>query len=187
MKMTKLTVALAVSGFLGLASVAHAITTPTPVSLDTYVFTADPDSDNTDFNGSTITIGEYPAGPDTWDAVTAFSFYDRYVSTTPFTSGYASGSDVTSYGPTGWEGNFWVAISGNVDWKLFSDGFEFDAHGGPDYLDAGALDPSGTWTYEPAVSAPDASSTFPMLLGVMAALMGAHYCNRPRVLALARR
>ena len=65
MKMTKLTVALAISGFLGLAGMAHAIYAPTPVSLDTYVFTADLNSDNTDFNGSTITIGEYPAGPDT--------------------------------------------------------------------------------------------------------------------------
>ena len=185
--MTKLTVALAISGFLGLAGMAHAIYAPTPVSLDTYVFTADLNSDNTDFNGSTITIGEYPAGPYTWDAVTAFSFYDRYVSATPFTSGYASWGDVTSYGPTGWVGNFNVMISGNVGWKLFSDGFEFNAQGGPDSLDAGALDPSGTWTYEPAVGAPDASSTFPMLLGVMAALMGAHYCNRPRVLALVRR
>jgi len=168
MKMTKLTVALAISGFLGLGSVAHAIIA---VSGDTYVFEANSDiPDNpTIFDGSTITID--------WtgdDGVASFNFVDTDLPGSPFTSGYESVNSVTSYDKTGWSGDFQVSIGS----------YDFEATGSEMIETTLEVEPSasGTWTY-----VPDASSTFPMLLGVLAALAGVHYCNRPRVLALAGR
>jgi hypothetical protein len=174
MKMTKLTIALAVSGFLGLASLAHAMLV-SPVSPDTYVFEAAPGY-TTAFNGSTITIAEFPAGPypwePAWDAVIGYDFIDTDLNPTTYSSDIVPYNTVTSYDTTGWVGEFDVDVGNGVT---------FDATGTS--LDASfAPDPPGTWTY-----VPDASSTFPMLLGVLAALAGVHYCNRPRVLALARR
>lgn len=173
--MTKLTVALAVSGLLGLAGVAHAI-----VSEPTYTYEFEGIDGPDIFNNSTITIDG--------SGVTAFSFFDTDLGATPFTSGSEWMNYVVSYDTSGWTGDYEVAIE-PVFTVLPAVSFEFpvfEATG--DSMDEfnGGLDPYtyGTWTL---VSAPDASSTFPLLLGVLAALAGVHYCNRPRVLALARR
>ena len=180
MKMTKLTVALAVSGLLGLASRGHARIVPAIVSPDTYVFEAAPGYTNA-FNGSTITIAEFTYDQShTWDAVSAYDFVDTGLNPTTYSGSDIFGSSlVTSYDMSGWVGEFDVDVGSGVT---------FDAIGGPGTSSMSettlALDPSasGTWTY-----VPDASGTFPMLLGVVAALAGVQYCNRPRVLALARR
>jgi len=169
MKLTNLTVALGVAGLLALGGVAHAFIAVSPT--DTYEFTAAPGYTNA-FNGSTITING--AG------VTAFSFYDREISPTPFTTPIAVfDNNITFYDRTGWWGEFTVG----PDFP-----YVFDATGNSmdEYVFAPAVvgaDPPGTWTY-----VPDASSTFTLLLGVMAALVGFHHCNRPqRVLALVQR
>jgi hypothetical protein len=173
MKMTKLAIALAVSGFLGLGSLAHAFIVITPASPDTYVFEAAPGY-TTAFNGSTITIAEYPAGPYTWDAVTAYDFIDTDLSPTTYSSDNVGYGLVTSYDTTGWVGDFQVTVAPDVT---------FEATGtSMDLIGSVSVDPPGTWNY-----VPDASSTFPMLLGVMAMLVGFHHCNRPRpVLARVR-
>ena len=178
MKIAKLTVALAVAGLLGLGGMVHAVVVE-PVSPDTYVFEAAPGY-TTAFNGSTITIAEFPAGPWPWepasDAVIGYDFVDTDLNPTTYSSDIVPYNTVTSYDTTGWVGEFDVDVGNGVT---------FEAIGGPgtSSLDVSfAPDPPGTWTY-----VPDASSTFPMLLGVLAALAGVHYCNRPRVLALARR
>jgi hypothetical protein len=181
MKIAKLTVALAVAGLLGLGGMVHAVVVE-PVSPDTYVFEAAPGY-TTAFNGSTITIAEFPAGPWPWepasDAVIAYDFVDTDLNPTTYSSDLVPDNTVTSYDTTGWVGEFDVDVGSGVT---------FDAIGGPGTSSMSettlALDPSasGTWTY-----VPDASGTFPMLLGVVAALAGVQYCNRPRVLALARR
>ena len=180
MKIAKLTVALAIAGLLGLGGMAHAVVVE-PVSPDTYVFEAAPGY-TTAFNGSTITIAEFPAGPWPWepasDAVIGYDFVDTDLNPTTYSSDIVPYNTVTSYDTTGWVGEFDVDVGNGVT---------FDATGTSmdEYPTGSAVvggDPPGTWTY-----VPDASSTFPMLLGVMAVLFGAHYCNRPRVLALARR
>jgi len=177
MKMTKLTVALAVSGLLGLASRGHARIVPAIVSPDTYVFEAAPGYTNA-FNGSTITIAEFTYDQShTWDAVSAYDFVDTGLNPTTYSGSDIFGSSlVTSYDMSGWVGEFDVNVGSGVT---------FEAIGGPGIssMDATfAADPPGTWTY-----VPDASSTCRLLLGVVAALAGVHYRSRPRVLALARR
>jgi hypothetical protein len=182
MKTTKLTVALAVSGFLGLAGMAHAVIV-FPLPPDTYVFEAAPGY-TTAFNGSTITIDGYPAGPWPWEPsfyfVSAYDFIDTDLNPTTYTSD-GSGSvlvnSVTNYDTTGWVGDFQVNVAPDVTFEATGSSMDLISANLPPVN----LDPPGTWTY-----VPDASSTFPMLLGVMAALVGFHHCNRPRVLALAR-
>ncbi|MGP8198760.1 MAG: hypothetical protein ACLQU4_04575 [Limisphaerales bacterium] len=174
MKATKLMLALTVSGFIGVASVAHAVIV-FPVSPDTYVFEAAPGY-TTAFNGSTITIAEFPAGPypwePAWDSVIGFDFIDTDLNPTTYSGDLVPYNVVTSYDATGWVGDFQVNVAPEVT---------FEATGSSlDLIDASlpsiSLDPPGTWT-----NVPDASSTFPLLLGVMAALVGLHHCNRPRL------
>jgi hypothetical protein len=156
---------------------AHAVVVE-PVSPDTYVFEAAP-SYTTAFNGSTITIAEFPAGPYPWepaaDSVIAYDFVDTDLNPTTYSSDLVPYNTVTSYDTTGWVGEFDVNAGSGVT---------FEAIGGPGVSSMNASfapDPPGTWTL-----VPDSSSTFPMLLGVVAALVRFHHCNRPRVLALAR-
>jgi hypothetical protein len=181
MKITNLRVALGVAGLLGLGGMAQA---SVPVELtDTYVFEATGKS-TTIFNGSTITIDGKGL-----NGVSSFSFVDTALSSTPYTSGSTEEDFIINYGPKGWVGGFNVLIpvepigepDPTVDFTATGISMSEVTFKQPDPL------ATGTWTLEPAVSAPDASSTFPMLLGVLAALAGVHYCNRPRVLALARR
>jgi hypothetical protein len=173
MKNTKLTIALAISGLLiGLNSAkAFIVVSPTY----TYEFEAAA-SEPTVFNGSTITIDGTGAG------VTAFSFYDTDLSSSPFTTAEATGVNaITSYDATGWTGEFEVGPE-------FP--YVFDATG--DSMDEFSVldieaDPfaNGVW-YNAAAGVPDASNTFLMLLGGLATLVGVHFCNRSRVLAFAR-
>jgi hypothetical protein len=159
-------IALVVAGlFLGLGALAD-------VQTDTYVFTEDPDS-GTAFNGSTITIDGTGAG------VTAYSFMDTDISPTPFTSAVGiENNSVTSYGTTGWSGDFnFYASDGSFEVIFDATGTSMDGT-----LLGAAVDPPGTWAL---VGAPDASSTFPLMLGVLGILAGAYRCNRPRVAALA--
>jgi hypothetical protein len=189
MKITNLQVAIGVVGLLGLGGVAQAFIVTEPT--DTYVFEATGKSTSI-FDGSTITIDK-----DGFNGVSAFSFVDTALSSTPFTSGAKDEDFIINYGSKGWAGVFNVSIPLEIEPSIAGAGsierpetVDFTATGiSLSEVTLNQPDPLavGTWTLEnPAVSAPDASSTFPMLLGVMAALVGVHYCNRPR-LALARR
>jgi hypothetical protein len=188
MKITNLKVAIGMAGLLGVASMAHAYTI-VPEPTDTYTFTA-AKGFSTDFNGSTITIdGKGPGG------VSSFSFFDSALSSTPYTSGDIKADLILAYGSLGWAGVFDVSIPLGVEPALVgdskiekSDSLQFTATGIS--LDAvTTYDPLalGIWTLDPAVGVPDAPNTFLLLLGVLAALTGVHYCNRPLVLAPARR
>jgi len=188
MKITNLQVAIGVVGLLGLGGVAQAFIVTEPT--DTYVFEATGKSTSI-FDGSTITIDK-----DGFNGVSAFSFVDTALSSTPYTSGAIEEDFIINYGSKGWMGAFNVSIPVDVEPSIAGanrierpETVDFTATGiSLSEVTLNQPDPLavGTWTLEPAVSAPDASSTFPMLLGVMAALVGVHYSNRPR-LALARR
>jgi len=162
MKTTKLTVLLAVAGFLGLASVTHALVV-VPFPAETYVFEAAPGY-TTAFNGSMITIDGYPAGPYPWEPgasyVIGYDFVDTDVSPTAYSSGTVLNDNITSFDTSGWVGDFTVDVGS---------GITFDATGTSldEYSAGAAVDPPGTWTY-----VPDASATFPLLLGGLAALAG---------------
>jgi hypothetical protein len=180
MRITTLQVAIAVAGLLGLSGVAQA-TTPNPTY--TYEFEAT-GSNPTVFNNSTITIDG--------SEVTGFSFYDTDLSSTPYTTGIELENDVTSYDTSGWSGEFEVStgFSLGVESALIPVGQVFTATG--DSMDESSAGPdplaNGVWTYQ-AAGVPDGTSTFPLLLGVLAALAGIiHYsnANRPRALALVR-
>jgi hypothetical protein len=166
MQITKLTIVLGIAGLLGSSSAVQAQT-------DTYIFTAAPDY-TTAFNGSTITIDGTGAG------VTAFSFYDVDFSPVPYSGpGLVVDNNILSYNTTGWTGEFTI---------IPDPSFIFGATGTS--MDGGftspplLVDPPGTWA-NINVSAPDASSTFPLLMGVLAALAGVHFYQRPRVVAVA--
>jgi hypothetical protein len=186
MKITNLKIAIGVAGLLGLGGMAQAVVPVEPT--ETYMFTAYPDN-TTIFNGSTITIDGTG-----WGGVVSFDFLDSDLGdgSTDYTWGFIKKDWICSYDSTGWSGKFEVLVPLAPIPELASIGSsdfaEFTATGdsmdektkycGEYYGDPFA---AGTWT-----PVPDASSTFPMLLGVLAMLAGIHYCNRPPVLALAR-
>jgi hypothetical protein len=174
MKATKLTVSLAVSGLLGLASLAQAVVV-LPVSPDTYVFEAAPGY-TTAFNGSTITVAEFPAGPYPWepasDSVIGYDFVDTDLNPATYSSDIVPYNTVTSYDTSGWVGDFQVNVAPGVTFEATGSSMDLINPALPEIN----LDPPGTWTY-----VPDVSSTLPLLLGVMAALVGLHHCNRPRL------
>jgi len=175
----KLSVVLAVSGtFLALAGMAQASGVITPTITDTYVFEASAGQTNI-FNGSSVTISNL--GSSGQDGV-SFSLVDTDLRSTPFTGNEVAAA-ITSYDTTDWTGSFGADFGPN----------QFTVTGNPDSIDETTialgvvLDPlaNGTWTYVP-VAVPDAASTFPLLLGILALLAGTRYCNRPPVPALAR-
>lgn len=177
MKATRLTNALAVSGFLGLASLGHAVVVSLS-SPDTYIFTAAPGY-TTAFNGSTLTIATVTGGGGNFigDDITAYNFIDTDLNPTTYGSDNVY-SPITSYDTTGWVGEFVLDVGSGVTFD--ATGTSMDEYSGDTAVAGG--DPPGTWTM-----VPDASSTFPLLLGILAAVVGYHQCNRQQILASARR
>jgi hypothetical protein len=172
MKNTKLTIAFAISGLLiGLNSAkAFIVVSPTY----TYEFEAS-SNQPTVFNGSTITIDGTGAG------VTAFSFYDTDLSSSPFTTAVVNPINaITSYNATGWTGEF--EVGPQFPYIFDATGDSMDEYS---VLDVEA-DPFAGGVWYNVAGVPDASGTFSMLLGGLAALVGVHFCNRSRVLAFAR-
>ena len=147
----------------------------------TYKFTADPDTGNTAFNGSTITLTD--ASATSADSI-------ALASTTPeliawkmkgdlgytLVSGdgsFVSDNSISSFNATTWTGSFQIQDSGKV--------VEFNGTnniGGGTVLFPGSLndqfvDPAGVWT--PLSAVPDSGGTV-QLLGV--ALGGLTVCRR---------
>jgi hypothetical protein len=181
----KSTIALTISGLLlGLVDVAHAAGTFSPPPTATYVFTASGDSPNI-FHGSTITIDTTGSGGILSEDLT-MSIKDTGLGTTPFTDDQTFAAGTIPYDTTDWVGKV----------SFDSGSYDFTISGTPDSIDeqgvATTLDPivpadpfaGGVWAYVPA-AAPDASSTFPMLLGVLTTLAGVYHRNRPKSVTLA--
>jgi hypothetical protein len=183
MKITNLKIALGVAGLLGLGSAAHAqLPIVTGSSPETFEFTANAGQFNI-FNGSTITIETFISIPDHFDKVITFDFVDTDLIGSPFSTGVIELNDVSAYGPTGWTGVFeFVTPAGGsaAGFTATEDSISEEPLLGIPEPDPRAV---GTW-----VRVPDASGTFPLLLGVVAALIGVHHYNCPRpALARARR
>jgi len=155
MKMARFTVSLGIMGlFLGLGGLGGSTGL---AQTDTYVFTATA-GQNEDFNGSTITVDGTGA-----NGVSAFSFYDTALSSTPFTSGTVESDAVHSYSTSGWDGTFAVSVAGNL---LFATTTNFNLGLPP------VVTSSGTWAYEPAGgSVPDESNTFSLLAAGVGAMV----------------
>ncbi|MGO8700549.1 MAG: hypothetical protein ACLQVY_22900 [Limisphaerales bacterium] len=140
----------------------------------TYSFTGS-NGYSTDLNGTTITIQDN-AGAYT---VTAFDFIDTGVAGSPFNSSTGSQiADITSATTSGWVGSFEAFGLGGTDLAGLdcSDGLQ------DNLSNVGVTGPAtaapGNWSYVIS-TAPDASSTFVLLLGAFAATaLGTRWSHR---------
>jgi hypothetical protein len=177
MKLLKLSIAAAVTGmFIGANTIAQ------PVYYDSYVFTGTSDDS---LNGSTITIEGSIAGHTlyNWDLMDS----DNGVTFTPDNSSFnADASDIISYNPTTWTGNFTVdsdiaeslesvGVPNFVGENSLSGGSLTYNPGGGGTILVGS-DPAGYWT----AVVPDVASNFQLCALALGVLGAFHIYIRSR-------
>lgn len=174
----KFTIALATSGLLfgGSAAIAAGSTGGGDQPYETFQFEAAQGQPDV-FNGSTLYITNLGSGGQDGVGVV---MVDTDLGTTPITDSFDT-SGITSFDSTGWSGEF----------SFGTGSYEFTLNGSPDSIDRTPIEPTGldpfsggVWVAINPSPAPDASSTFPLLLGVLGALAGVYHCNRLRIPAL---
>jgi VPDSG-CTERM motif len=165
------------------SAVAMALLSTTAIvsaTTETFVFTADPDTGITAFNGSTITLTDTPetsadstTSPSTIELIAWKMNGDLGYTLVSGDGSFVSDNEISSFDATTWTGSFQIRDSGEIvefnGTNNIGEGTLFF----PGTLNDQYVDPAGVWT--PLGAVPDSGSTV-QLLGVV--LGGLTVCRR---------